>query len=208
MQALSTLTQLTDLNLKYAKIVPPEPDLAVLAPLANLQNLNLGGCRVLHAPKFRVVRDCDMAALSGLSALRELNLSFCQNITDAGLHELRALRNLKSLNVANCPELTETGLNNVITSLPHLSQVTLLPCILLQECNFACGCAWEHLLYLRATSCSWCLAKVALYSITNLHSVERLPCSFDGLPKHAVQASVKFNISPTRSAVCVFCNGP
>ncbi|KAK9866889.1 hypothetical protein WJX84_004306 [Apatococcus fuscideae] len=123
MQALSRLTQLTELNLKYAKIVPPEPDLAVLSPLANLQNLNLGGCRVLHAPKFRVVRDCDMSALSGLSALRELNLSFCQNITDAGLAELRTLSNLKTLDVANCPMLSDGGLDDVITSLPRLSQM-------------------------------------------------------------------------------------
>ena len=65
-----------------------------------------------------------MSALSGLSALRELNLSFCQNITDAGLAELRFLSNLKTLNVANCPMLSDGGLDGVLNSLPRLSQVT------------------------------------------------------------------------------------
>ena len=63
------------------------------------------------------IDDASLAALSGLTTLRELNLAGT-NVTDAGLVHLRGLTNLRKLDLA-CTQITDSGVAELKQTLPR-----------------------------------------------------------------------------------------
>jgi F-box/leucine-rich repeat protein 14 len=52
--------------------------------------------------------------VSGLTALTDLNLSGCENVSSEGLQTLSSLTALTSLALWSCPNVTSEGLHAVI----------------------------------------------------------------------------------------------
>jgi internalin A len=78
------LTEAGNLEWEQAREVSELRDLAPIAELQDLQNLNLSGTGVT-----------DLAPIAGLQALQNLNLRWCRGVTDlAPIAELQALQNL------------------------------------------------------------------------------------------------------------------
>lgn len=69
---------------------------------------------------------------TGCKALRHLDLSCCNMITDNGIEALRNLTHLKSLDVSGCTSLTDQAID-VIASLPQLTDLKLARCFLLTD---------------------------------------------------------------------------
>ncbi len=67
-------------------------------------------------------------ALSGLTSLRYLNLSYCAGVTDAALAHLTALPGLRQLFLRGCPHITDAGL-------AHLHGLTVLSTLELTDCE-------------------------------------------------------------------------
>jgi hypothetical protein len=62
--------------------------------------------------------DDSVKALAGLADLEELDLSFCGNLTEAGLLEILQLRWLRSLNLCGCIQLTDKAVEGLRAALP------------------------------------------------------------------------------------------
>lgn len=88
-------------------------ELARLSTLCSLQSLVLSQCPLT---------DASLVHVGALSQLRELEVSVCEEVTDAGLAHLSGL-NVKKLNIDELPEITDQGFAHVaqIKSLEHLS---------------------------------------------------------------------------------------
>lgn len=68
--------------------------------------------------------------MSGLTALRNLDLYHCQGLGSAGLQHVSGLTALQSLNVNDCRGIMDAGLR-------HLSQLTALTRLELDFCNIS-----------------------------------------------------------------------
>ena len=135
---LQDCQKLTDESLKHVSVGIPElrkinlsfcisvtdTGLKSLAKLSSLEDLNLRSCDN--------VSDIGIGFLSsedGCSGhLRALDVSFCGNITNAGIKSIACgLRGLRSLSMANCI-VTDDGLEKISTNLAGLKSLNLGQC--------------------------------------------------------------------------------
>jgi serine/threonine protein kinase len=68
-----------------------------------------------------------LGALSGLTSLRSLNLSYCAGVTDSALVHLKALPGLRHLLLRGCTNITDDGLLQ-LRALTGLSSLELIDC--------------------------------------------------------------------------------
>ena len=88
----------------------------------------------------------DLAHLRGLTGLQSLNLSFCKQVTDAGLDHLRGLTTVpQSLELSFCKQVTDAGL-------AHLHGLTALQSLELSGCERVTDAGLAHLRGLTAPS--------------------------------------------------------
>jgi len=68
------------------------------------------------------VTDAGLAHLKGLTSLQHLDLDGCEQVTDAGLAHLKGLTSLQHLHLGECKRVTDAGLAHLkgLTSLQHL----------------------------------------------------------------------------------------
>ena len=100
-EALSTLRELEDLDLGYARDRPMgDAGLIHLAKLRNLRRLDLEGVDLTGS---------SMKYIKPLKGLEELNLQRNPKITDAGLPELKGLMNLRELRLGDSSKITDAG---------------------------------------------------------------------------------------------------
>jgi hypothetical protein len=88
---------------------------------------NLPALREMCLSRCKNVTDAGLAHLQGLVGLKSLDLKECDRVTDAGLAHLQGLVGLKSLNLMECEELTDAGL-------AHLRGLTGLQSLSLEKC--------------------------------------------------------------------------
>lgn len=60
-----------------------------------------------------------LPSLPGITSLRELSLSDCEQITDAGLVHLRSLASLQKLELHSCDRITDAGVKSIRQALPN-----------------------------------------------------------------------------------------
>jgi hypothetical protein len=144
MLAVSSLTKLTSLNLRFCRELTDEGMRAV-SSLPALTSLDLTSCRELTDQGMRAVSslpalttslslsECIMLTDEALRAVRScasltsLNFSNCYKVTNVGLRELRGLTALTELNFNNCYNVTDVGLQE-LTSLAALNTLHLFEC--------------------------------------------------------------------------------
>jgi len=73
------------------------------------------------------ITDTGISHLSTLINLKKLNLRQCSNITDTGISHLSTLINLNQLDLVGCNRITDTGISH-LSNLTNLNQLDLLGC--------------------------------------------------------------------------------
>lgn len=104
----------------------PDPAIHSLGRLRSLKRIDFGSG---HGVKRARITDRGLAILSGLrlEKLESLNLSYNDNITNAGLEDVGELRTLRTLVLADCPNITDDGLA-AIAGLRKLHSLNLMGC--------------------------------------------------------------------------------
>ncbi|KAL6765038.1 hypothetical protein V8C86DRAFT_1224390 [Haematococcus lacustris] len=100
----AALTQLTSLALELYTATEAEPALCLTTPPA-LQHLHLASDRSLQLDNCLSVLDCELYALTHLTALTDLTLAGCHLITDQGLAALQLLPRLRHLTLRGLHKL-------------------------------------------------------------------------------------------------------
>lgn len=115
MQALSDLTQLTELSLRFGKgIVGSE--LANIGVLHRLERLDLRGCPGLS--------DATLTLVQNLHSLRSLDISYNKQLTDKGMLALTGPKALQHLAVTDCPGVSEACLDALLVSVPSIRSLS------------------------------------------------------------------------------------
>lgn len=110
LMCLASLTQLTDLSMRFCKGTAPA-DLVALETLCRLKHLDLSG--------FTACTDSSLNGVSGLKYLQKLHIGFNRHITDAGLAHLTGLSHLAHLSL-NGSLVTEAAMESLLATLPSL----------------------------------------------------------------------------------------
>jgi hypothetical protein len=116
---------------------------------ANFGNEELAQLVAMMPDKGAAIRELDLSGCKkitnagiqhiwGLTALQSLNLSCCYNITDVGLNHFSSLTALQSLDLSYCRQITDAGLN-------HLSSLTALQSLNLRVCRQITDAGLNHL---------------------------------------------------------------
>ena len=127
--AIARLGGLTALDLRDCATLT-DTALFSLAPLGALHHLSLAGCEG--------VSDIGVAALARKTPrLTRLDLSGChRNISDTTLSALGALRDLRQLDVSHCVAVSDAGLAELLPRVPQLEWLACRDCSITNE-----GCA-------------------------------------------------------------------
>jgi hypothetical protein len=108
-----------------------DDDVGALAQLISLNSLSLGGHHMNHRGGNQLVptvTDEGMWALSPLTSLTFLDLSYCEAVTHKWISTLAPLINRTSLSLQNCKRVSDKGLR-------ALSPLTALTSLKLGSCN-------------------------------------------------------------------------
>jgi hypothetical protein len=116
LEHLKRLTQLEDLNLWGARV--GDAGMPHVAEMRALKRLNLDN--VGFPAESVALTDEGVTHLAGLSNLEFLHLGKTQ-VSDAGLAALTGLRNLKQLVITFCPRVTDAGVAKLKEAIPALS---------------------------------------------------------------------------------------
>ena len=92
--------------------------------------------------QFPWVIDLDLSRcdIGSLQRTTRLNVSECNDVTDAGLEHVAQLTQLSSLNLGSCRQITDTGLE-------HVAQLTQLSSLDLTCCYESTDTGLEHVAY-------------------------------------------------------------
>lgn len=114
--------QLQELNLSYCKLIS-NVLFASFQKLKTLQVVKLDGC---------VIGDSNLSLIgSGCIELKELSLSKCQGVTDAGVvGVVTSCTGLQKLDLTCCRDITDTALKAVATSCTGLLSLRMENCLL------------------------------------------------------------------------------
>jgi len=86
----------------------------------------LGGLRALQIRSCLRIDDSTIAELAaGLPNLEKLDIGYCQKVGDGGLQALKALRWLRELNLEYCDRISDVGVTQTLPSLPKLQILSL-----------------------------------------------------------------------------------
>lgn len=127
-----TPSQLLHLHLtRNGKLAEPEIDL-ICRELPGLLTLNLSGTLTLNPNSFPGCfqlgnRCCELIGLN-LLELKELDISYCQYITDEGLFHLSQCVNLERIGLASLGEITEKGIERLVSDCSFLTSIDLANC--------------------------------------------------------------------------------
>ena len=118
-----------------------DDQLAKISKMTSLTSLDLsalpitdkGVAQISHLPlrelrlTWTAITDPALATVARCRSLESLYLTFCKNITDAGLVPLAQLSNLTYLGVGECAKLTRGGVTQLHESLPQCAIMSSLP---------------------------------------------------------------------------------
>ncbi|UCD51842.1 MAG: sigma-70 family RNA polymerase sigma factor [Phycisphaerales bacterium] len=130
---LNLLNELADLESLHASDIRPDGAVLDLSNLRKLRSLSLSMWQEVdrtgksHEVTYDTLRDSDLACLSGLTELEDLNL-VGRGLTDAGLAHLARLTKLKHLQLSGGPKVTDT-------SLRHLARMRRLDSLMIHDCR-------------------------------------------------------------------------
>jgi hypothetical protein len=88
-----------------------------------------------------------------MTALTDLNLTKCTNITDSGVALLSSLTALTDLNLAGCTVITDVGLES-LSCLTSLTDLNLGSCCRISDAGLQCLSSLTGMRYLNLSSCS------------------------------------------------------
>lgn len=142
--ALRTATALTHLVLSGCPVTPDDLRTHV-APLAQLQTLELGWCSRLEGSFLDPLRGLHrlqslslaqntglgndtLAALADMRGLTALNLADCWALTDDGLAHLEHLVNLRALSLEGCRHVSDDGLGH-LENMRQMERLSLSCCL-------------------------------------------------------------------------------
>lgn len=121
-------TNITNINLSY-----PGINYKILLTLKNLARLNISLCG-----------NTDFSCLSQLSKLKEINLSFCYEITDEHLWNLPYIT---KLTIDNCELIS----GSCFEFMPNITELEIIRC---KKINYEYLISLKHLTKLSVTSCN------------------------------------------------------
>ena len=139
---------------------------------------DLPGLKQLNLSGCRKLTDAGIAHLQHITSLKQLDLSMCDNLTDVGIAHLQYLTSLQQLNLSGCENITDAGI-------AHLKNLTSLQRLELIDCSRLTGAKFDHLkdlISLQQLILNYCnnltddgIAK--LKDITSLRKLELSGCS-------------------------------
>jgi hypothetical protein len=136
---VSHLTGLTALSLRGCKVL--DADVALLAPLSQLQRLNLSRCRSLRG----AFLDALAPAVGG--SLRQLDLGYDRGLAATRLGALSALTRLETLTLSYCRSLA--GLGHCVSALASLTRLDVRGSIVEASLEALCAEAAPALVVVR-----------------------------------------------------------
>ena len=104
----------------------PDEDIHLLGRLRSLELLDFGSGWGVKPAQISD-RGLEVLASLRLEKLSSLNLSYNENIKDAGLEHVRKLRSLDTLVLGGCPNITDDGLS-AIARIRALTSLNLMGC--------------------------------------------------------------------------------
>ena len=114
--AILHLKSLDDLAFSNCKITSNR-SLAVLAALPNLRSLSL------HSAE---IKDGDIEVLKELPIREELDLNYCENITDSAIDTINQIATLNTFHLDGCRKITDAGLRR-LRETPRLKEIKISP---------------------------------------------------------------------------------
>ena len=93
-----------------------------LSQIVNVQQL-----QALDISFCEQLTDAGLVHLTGLTQLKELNLAGCKQFTDAGLAHVAGLSQLQTLDLSNCPKVTDAAVMKLKTAIPGLEIIKPQP---------------------------------------------------------------------------------
>jgi Leucine-rich repeat (LRR) protein len=161
-------------------------------------------------PRWGVLTDQRLLAVSSLTTLKSLNLAWCGWLTDASIRAVSSLPALTELDTSGCHAVTAEGLCAMISSLPALTELDISCCAgvtdpvmravsnlpALTELDI-CSCDWvtdpvlrvvSNLTMLTSLNLSSAATEEGLRAVSNLPALTELDLSASNVTDEALQA--------------------
>ncbi len=190
----NNLQNLTSLDLGFYRKITDIGIKAISTNLHNLRYLNLPACELLtdigvvnianHLKKLTVLNLSRLPSISdggifslvltGMPALTSLNISYCRNITDAGIGCISGhMPGLTSLNVSKCENITDEGIKKLVR-IPGLTSLNLRGCTRITDDGIKSIATMPGLTSLNLQGCVQTTADGIKAIATNMPQLEKL----------------------------------